>query len=127
VLFVDSKPVMLLAEPDLTAERTDKPTDTPIVFTYDVKAVVAIVGPDSGLPIAMQNLRNIKLKEIDRAPVPNGAENYVVPNLRRVSPGAAWTSTLRDPRGIVEVKVWVDENANGIADPDEDAVVTWMG
>jgi hypothetical protein len=127
VLFVDSKPVMLLAEPNLTAKRTDEPTDQPIVFTYDVRAEASIVGPDSGFPIGMQNLRNIKLEEIDRVPVPNGGENYVVPNLRRASAGVAWTSTFRNPRGIMEVKFWVDENRNGIADPSEDAVVTWIG
>jgi hypothetical protein len=128
VLFTDSKPVTLLAEPFLEAERLENPNKEPRApFVYDIKAGVSIVGPDAGFPIAMQNLRNIKLVEIDGAPVLNGGENHVIPNLRREASGAVWTSTFRNPRGIMEAKFWVDEDVDGIADPDEDAVVTWMG
>jgi hypothetical protein len=127
VLFTDSKPVTLLAEPFLEAERLENPNKERLPFVYDIKAGVSIVGPDAGFPIAMQNLRNIELVEVDGAPVPNGGKNHVIPNLRREAPGAVWTSTFRNPRGIMEAKFWVDEDVDGIADPDEDAVVTWMG
>jgi hypothetical protein len=124
-LLVSDQPITLLSSAALTAKRLDKPGEEDRLYT--VAATTEIVGPDTGLPIAVEFLRDIQVTEILSVPVANGGKGYKIANMSRSGTKAAWSDRLKNPRGIMSARFWIDANVDGVWDPTEDSVETWMG
>jgi hypothetical protein len=125
VLYTGASPVTLLSMPALAADRKDNDREGRRI--YDVVAEVEVVGPNPDAPVALENLRAIELTAIDGDPIADGGKGYVVASVPREGAKAIWKSLLVDPRGIMSVRFWIDDNDNQQLDDGEDSAEMWMG